>query len=208
MALPLSENNQYAHTERDRRKMGNQSCKSMYYGQKRHANYKHIGGREMETGKSKKTGEGKGDLITIDKLIRDISNLGCRITKIGDSAWQIDSWEEGRASCILISSAVSKGKKPSRHEGSGARMGRGKKASRRSRDGTRSMGRSEPSHSSDGGSARMDNEVARSNQIASGCPSFEPSGQSKPIRPRMCKASHPRRNQSNLRYHPESRGGV
>ena len=144
---------------------------------------------------------------TIPDLIRAIKRLGCRVIQIENLAWQIESSEASRGSCLLIGSYGGKQSKPSRHEGGSSRMGRSKKASRRSRNGTRSMGRSEPSHSSDGGSARMDNEMARSNQIASGCPPFEPSGQSQPIRPRMRQASHPRRNQSNLRYHPESRRG-
>ena len=145
---------------------------------------------------------------TIPDLLRAIEGIGCRVIQIENLAWQIESSEASRGSCLLVGSYSRKQQKPSRYEGGGARMGRSKKASRRSRNGTRSVGRSESSHSSDGGSSRMDNEVARSNQIASGCPSFESSGQSKPIRPRMCKASHPRRNQSNLRYHPESRRGV
>jgi len=145
---------------------------------------------------------------TIPELLRAIEGLGCRVIQIENLAWQIESSEASRGSCLLVGSHGGKQSKPSSNEGGGARMGRSKKTSRRSRNGTRSMGRSEPSHSSHGGSARMDNEVARSNQVASRCPSFEPSGQSKPIRPRVCKASHPRRNKSNLRYHPESRGGV
>ena len=164
--------------------------------------------RALDVEQSKAGEQDRDQFDTIPELLRAIEGLGCRVICIENLAWQIESSQERRGSCLLIGSYGGNKQKPSRYEGGGARMGRSKKASSRSRNGTRSMGGGEPSHSSDGGSSRMDNEVARSNQIASGCPSFKPSGQSKPIRPRVCKASHPRRNQSNLRYHPESRGGV
>ena len=196
------------YTKRTPRKMGHRCGTVVSNGKARNAPHFRVRRSKMEACKSEASEQITNSPNTIPDLLRAIKRLGCRVIQIENLAWTIESSEASRGSCLLIGSHGGKQSKPSRYEGGGARMGRSKKASSRSRNGTRSMGRSKPSHSSDGGSARMDNEVARSNQIASRCPSFEPSGQSKSIRPRVCKASHPRRNQSNLRYHPESRGGV
>ena len=196
------------YPKRTPRKVGHRCGAVVSNGKAWNAPHFRVRRSKMEARKSKAGEQITDSPNTIHDILRAIKRLGCRVIQIENLAWTIESSEASRGSCLLIGSHGGKQSKPSRYEGGGARMGRSKKASRRSRNGTRSMGRSEPSHSSDGGSARMDNEVAWSNQIASGCPSIEPSGQSKPIRPRMRQASHPRRNQSNLRYHPESRGGV
>ena len=198
--------NDYA--KRTPRKVGHRCGAVVSNGKARNAPHLRVRRSKMEARKPEASEQITDSPNTIPDLLRAIERIGCRVIQIENLAWTIESSEASRGSCLLVGSYGRKQQKPSRNEGGGARMGRSKKASRRSRNGTRSMGRSEPSHSSDGGSSGMDNEVARSNQIASRCPSFEPSGQSKPIRPRVCKASHPRRNQSNLRYHPESRGGV
>ena len=196
------------YPKRTPRKVGHRCGTVVSNGKARNAAHIRVRRSKMEARKPEASEQITDSPNTIPDLLRAIERIGCRVIQIENLAWTIESSEASRGSCLLVGSYGRKQQKPSRYEGGGARMGRSKKASRRSRNGARSMGRSEPSHSSDGGSARMDNEVARSNQIASGCPSFEPSGQSKPIRPRMRQASHPRRNQSNLRYHSESRGGV
>ena len=196
------------YPKRTPRKVGHRCGAVVSNGKARYAPNLRVRRSKMEARKSEAGEQITDSPNTIADLLRAIERIGCRVIQIENLAWQIESSEASRGSCLLVGSYGRKQQKPSRYEVGSSRMGRSKKASSRSRNGTRSMGRSEPSHSSDGGSAGMDNEMARSNQIASGCPSFEPSGQSKPIRPRVCKASHPRRNQSNLRYHPESRGGV
>ena len=198
--------NDYA--KRTPRKVGHRCGSVVSNGKARNATHLRVRRSKVEARQSEASEQITDSPNTIPDLLRAIERIGCRVIQIENLAWTIESSEASRGSCLLIGSYSRKQQKPSSYEGGSSRMGRSKKASRRSRNGTRSMGRSEPSHSSDGGSAGMDNEVARSNQIASGCPSFEPSGQSKPIRPRMRQASHPRRNQSNLRHHSKGRGGV
>ena len=107
----------------------------------------------METSKSKKAKPSATNLAPIYDLIRDIRNLGLRVVKVGKLAWQIDSSEKGRASCLLIGGESKQGRKPGCYEGGDCGMGRGKKKSKRSRNGTRSIRGSNKSRHPNGRSA-------------------------------------------------------
>jgi hypothetical protein len=114
----------------------------------RDAPYKRQRCRALEAGQPEKSKQNRDQFDTIPDLLRAIEGLGCRVIQIENLAWQIESSEASRGSCLLVGSYGGKQSKPSRYEGGSSRLGRSKKASGRSRNGTRPMGRGEQSHDS------------------------------------------------------------
>jgi hypothetical protein len=131
------------YPKRTPRKVGHRCGAVVSNGKARYATYKRVRRSKVEA-RQPEAGEQESPR-TIPDLLRAIEGIGCRVIQIENLAWQIESSEASRGSCLLIGSYGGKQSKPSRYEGGGSRMGRSKKASRRSRNGTRSMGRSEQS---------------------------------------------------------------
>ncbi len=100
---------------------------------------------------------------TIPDLLRAIEGIGCRVIQIDKLAWQIESSEASRGSCLLVGRYGGHKQKPSRYAVGSSRMGRSKKASRRSRNGTRSVRGSNQSASENGRGARSVRQMAGSN---------------------------------------------
>ncbi|NBW20944.1 MAG: hypothetical protein EBR82_74585 [Caulobacteraceae bacterium] len=87
------------------------------HGKGRDASHKRSRRKTMEAGKSKKSIETHSELVTIHRLLRDIRELGCRVTKIANATWEIAQGEEGGASCILVGDESLQRKLASSHWG-------------------------------------------------------------------------------------------
>ena len=109
------------------KKMGNGQRPDFKYGKGGYASYKRVRRIPLEVSESEKAKQTATDLATINELIRDIRNLGLRVVKVGKLAWQIDSSEKGRTSCLLLGSEGKQGRKPGSDEGGDCGMGRSKK---------------------------------------------------------------------------------
>ena len=129
----------------------------------RDATYKRERCRALEAGESKASQQNRDQFNTIPDLLRAIEGIGCRVIQIDKLAWQIESSEASRGSCLLVGRYGGNKQKPSSYEVGGAGMGRSKKASRRSRNGTRSVRGSNQSASENGRGARSVRQMARSN---------------------------------------------
>ena len=149
------------YSKRTPRKVGHRCGAVVSNGKARYATYKRVRRSKVEA-RQPEAGEQESPR-TIPDLLRAIEGLGCRIIQIENLAWQIESSEASRGSCLLIGSYGGKQSKPSRYEGGGSRMGRSKKASRRSRNGTRPVGRGEQGHDSDGRGAGSVRQMVGSN---------------------------------------------
>ena len=149
------------YSKRTSRKVGHRCGAVVSNGKARNAPHFRVRRSKVEARKSE-AGEQESPR-TIPDLIRAIKRFGCRVIQIENLAWQIESSEASRGSCLLIGSYSGKQSKPSRYEGGSSRMGRSKKASRRSRNGTRSVRGSNQSASQNGRGARSVRQMARSN---------------------------------------------
>jgi len=122
-------------TKRTMRGVGNNQGSDFPNGQSGDASHLRSRRKPMAVGKSKKAKPGSAHPQTIDQLLGAIRSLGlCRITQIGNNEWQIDSREEGRVSCILVSGKGKPRRKPGGYEGGDPRLGRGKEKGKRGRD--------------------------------------------------------------------------
>ena len=129
----------------------------------RDAPYKRQRCRALETSESKESEQNRDQFDTIPELLRAIEGIGCRVIRLDKLAWQIESSEASRGSCLLVGSYCRKKQKPSRYEVSGSRMGRSKKASCRSRNGTRPIRGSNQSACENGRGKGSVRQMARSN---------------------------------------------
>jgi len=90
-------------TKRTMRGVGNNQGSNFSNGKSGNAPHLRSRRKPMAVGKSKEAKPHSTKAQTLADLLRSIRCLGiCRLTKIGNSAWQIDSSEEGRASCLLV----------------------------------------------------------------------------------------------------------
>ena len=165
--------------------------------------------KPMAIDKSKETKPSSSHPQTIGQLIRAIRSLGiCRINKIGDNEWQIDSSKEGRISCLLVSRASLPRRKPGSTKGGDPRLGRGKEKGQRGRGGTRPIRGANQGHNANKRSARSIYEVFGTDSITTGCSSSQSSDKGESIRSRMCQDRNSRRDRPNLHSHTKSRGGI
>jgi len=135
--------------------------------------------KQMAVAKPEEAKPSSANPQTIGQLIRAIRSLGlCRITQIGNNEWQIDSREEGRVSCLLVSSQSKPRRKPGGDEGGNSRLGRGKEKGKRGRDRTRTIRRANQGHNANKRSARNIYEIFGTDSVTTGCASGQPSNQS------------------------------
>ena len=161
--------------------MGHQSCQSKHDGQERNAPHLRSRRKSMAIDKPKETKPSSTHPQTLGQLIRAIRSLGlCRIVKIGDNEWQIDSSEEGRVSCLLVSRASLPRRKPGSTKGGDPRLGRGKEKGQRGRGGTRPIRGANQGHNANKRGARSIYEVFGTDSITTGCASIQPCNQSQP----------------------------
>ena len=153
--------NDYA--KRTPRKMGHRCGAVVSNGKARNATHFRVRRSKMEARKPEAGEQITDSPDTIPDLLRAIKRLGCRVIQIENLAWQIESSEASRGSCLLIGSYGGKQSKPSRYAVGSSRMGRSKKASGRSRNGTRTMGRNKQNNFTNGRSARSVRQMAGSN---------------------------------------------
>ena len=151
------------HPKRTPRKVGHRCGAVVSNGKARYAPNFRVRRSKMEARKPEAGEQITDSPNTIPDLIRAIKRLGCRVIQIENLAWQIESSEASRGSCLLIGSYGGKQSKPSRYASRSSRMGRGKKASRRSRNGTRSVRGGNQSASENGRGARSVRQMAGSN---------------------------------------------
>jgi len=151
------------YPKRTSRKVGHRCGAVVPNGKAGHAPHFRVRRSKMETRKSEASEQITDSPNTIPDLLRAIKRLGCRVIQIENLAWQIESSEASRGSCLLIGSYGGKQSKPSRYASRRSRMGRSKKASRRSRNGTRSIRGSNQSASQNGRGERSVRLMARSN---------------------------------------------
>lgn len=167
-------------TKRTMRGVGNNQGSNLSNGQG--GNAPHLRGRRkpMAVAKPEEAKPSSAHPQTIGQLIRAIRDLGfCRITQTGNNEWQIDSREEGRVSCLLISSPSKPRRKPGGYEGGDPRLGRGKEKGKRGRDRTRSVRGANQGNNANKRSARNIYEIFRTDSSTTGCASSQPSNQSK-----------------------------
>ena len=150
------------------------------HGKGRDASHKRSRRKTMEAGKSKKSIETHSEPVTIHRLLRDIRELGCRVTKIANATWEIAQGEEGGASCILVGDESLQRKLASSHAVSNPRMGRGQEKGKRGRDRTRTIRRANQSNNENKRGSRSIYEIFRSDSITTGCSPGQPSNQSQP----------------------------
>lgn len=165
--------------------------------------------KPMAADKSKETKPSSSHPQTLGQLIRAIRSLGiCRINKIGDNEWQIDSSKEGRVSCLLVSRASLPRRKPSCAKGGDSKLGRGKEKGQRGRGGTRPVRGANQGHNANKRSARSIYEVFGTDSITTGCSSGQPSDKGESIRPRVCQESYSRGSGSDFYSYSESGAGI
>ena len=166
-------------TKRTMRGVGNNQGSNFPNGQSGNAPHFRSRRKQMAVAKSEKAKPSSAHPQTIGQLIRAIRSLGlCRITQIGDNEWQIDSCEEGGASCLLVSSKSKSRRKPGGDEGGNPRMGRGKEKSKRGRDRTRTIRRANQGYNANKRGSRNIYEIFRTDSSTTGCASSQPSNQS------------------------------
>ena len=166
-------------TKRTMRGVGNNQGSNFPNGQGGDASHLRSRRKPMAVGKSKKAKPSSAHPQTIGQLIRAIRSLGlCRITQIGNNEWQIDSREEGRVSCLLVSSQSKPRRKPGCDEGGDPRLGRGKEKGKRGRDRTRPVRGTNQGHNANKRSSRNIYEVFRKDSISTRCLASQFSNQS------------------------------
>jgi len=166
-------------SKRNSGKVGRKSCQNMYDGKERNAPHFRSRRKQMAITKPKEAKPSSAHPQTIGQLIRAIRSLGlCRITQIGNNEWQIDSREEGRVSCLLVSGKGKPRRKPGGDEGGNPRLGRSKEKGKRGRDRTRPVRRTNQSHNANKRSARNIYEVFRPHSISTRCLASQFSNQS------------------------------
>ena len=151
-------------TSRTSKTMGNIWGGGQQASQSWDAPYKRGRGSKLEDRKPKASEQkATTNPSTIPDLLRAIEGIGCRVIRLDKLAWQIESSEASRGSCLLVGSYGGKKQKPSRYEVGSSRMGRSKKASSRSRNGTRPIRGSDQSASENGRGKGSVRQMARSN---------------------------------------------
>ena len=166
-------------TKRTMRGVGNNQGSNFPNGQSGNAPHFRSRRKQMAVAKSEKAKPSSAHPQTIGQLIRAIRSLGlCRITQIGNNEWQIDSREEGRVSCLLVSGQSKPRRKPGCNEGGNSRLGRGKEKGKRGRDRTRPVRGANQSHNANKRSARNIYEVFRPHSISTRCLASQFSDQS------------------------------
>jgi len=122
-------------TKRTMRGVGNNQGSNFPNGKSGNAPHFRSRRKQMAIAKSEETKSSSANPQTLGQLIRAIRSLGlCRVTQIGNNEWQIDSSEEGRVGCLLVSGKGKPRRKPGGYEGGDSRLGRGKEKGKRGRD--------------------------------------------------------------------------